>query len=97
MALRTDANHATIAAIVRQYGGVWHDTSQMRPSIGFDAIVAYDGSVYLCEVKADAKSTYTPKEKVVQRMYQTAGVRIWRLETPDDVAAMLFGHTARRA
>lgn len=89
-AYRTDANHTQLAAVMRLYGAHVHDVSQMRPSIGFDLIAARAGRLYLCEVKRDDKAKLTAKEKLIHHAYEMAGVKIHRLETPDDVAR-LFG------
>ena len=88
-ACRPDANQAEIVAALRAYGAHVQDTSQMRPSIGFDLIAARHGQLYLCEVKVDAKARLTAKEKRTHDLYRSAGVTIHRLETVEDVEAML--------
>ena len=89
-AYRTDANHTQIAAVMRIHGAYVHDVSQMRPSIGFDLLVARDGRLFLVEVKRNDKAKLTAKEKVIHHAFAAAGVKIHRVETPDDVARM-FG------
>ena len=89
-AYRTDTNHAQLAAVMRLYGAYVHDVSQMRPSIGFDLLAAREGRLYLVEVKRDKTARMTAKEKLIHHAFEVAGVKVHRVESPDDVARM-FG------
>ncbi len=86
---RVDLAQPAIVQALRDVGAVYVDMTQVRPSVGYDGVVAFRGRLYLVEFKTPGKWRFTPRELEAQRIYGQGGVTIHVLEYCEDAFKML--------
>lgn len=87
---RTDSNHAEIKQALRRVGALVYDLTQARNhGVHCDLLVLRHGSVFFVEVKSDARAEFTQDEYRFALELESAGRKLWRVETVEDAMQML--------
>jgi len=87
-AKKVDANHSLVVKTLREMGCSVFDTSSVGR--GFpDLVVSRKGATVLVEVKADAKSKFTPAQQAFLLNWQGAVSRIHDVEGAINLAKTL--------
>jgi Holliday junction resolvase len=85
-AKRTDANQAEIVKTLRQAGADVYDLSKVGKGIP-DLLVTFNGETILMEVKANAKSRYTPDQ--LKFIANWKGGPLSRVDSPESALRVI--------
>ena len=85
-AKRTDANQAEIVKALRQAGADVYDLSKVGKGIP-DLLVTFNGETILMEVKANAKSRYTPDQ--LKFIANWKGGPLSRVDSPESALRVI--------